>query len=189
MKADFPVVLDACALAPAKLCDLLLRLAETPRLYLPRWSEAILTEVGRVQIEKLHFGVDYANSWQIAVREHFPEALVDVHQRLIEACDNDADDRHVLATAIQCNAELIVTQNLRHFPRAALEPWGICAVHPADFLLALYSLDAGVVVSKLEAIARERQQAPEVALSRLSRSVPAFSRHVAAALGWDLTCE
>jgi hypothetical protein len=33
MKADFRVVLDACVLANFGVCDLLLRLAERPRLY------------------------------------------------------------------------------------------------------------------------------------------------------------
>jgi hypothetical protein len=36
MRADFKVVLDACVLANFGVCDLLLRLAERPRLYLPR---------------------------------------------------------------------------------------------------------------------------------------------------------
>lgn len=45
MQADFQVVLDACVLANAGLCDLFLRLAEPPRLYLPLWSQEILDEV------------------------------------------------------------------------------------------------------------------------------------------------
>ncbi len=53
MTADFPVVLDACVLANQSVTDLLLRLAETPRLYLPYWSEQILEETTRTLIEKL----------------------------------------------------------------------------------------------------------------------------------------
>lgn len=49
MKADFPVVLDACVLANIRVCDLFLRLAEEPRLYLPYWSETILNETQRTQ--------------------------------------------------------------------------------------------------------------------------------------------
>ena len=33
------VVLDACVLANFSLCDTLLRLAEPPRLFEPKWSE------------------------------------------------------------------------------------------------------------------------------------------------------
>jgi hypothetical protein len=40
-------VLDACVLIPASLRDTLLRLAETPRLYTPKWSAEIWVEVER----------------------------------------------------------------------------------------------------------------------------------------------
>ena len=58
MQADFPVLLDACVLANARLSDLLLRLAESPRLYLPRWSREILREVRRTHVEKLAWSED-----------------------------------------------------------------------------------------------------------------------------------
>jgi hypothetical protein len=41
------VVLDACVLANFSLCDTLLRLAEPPRLYEPKWSEQIILETTR----------------------------------------------------------------------------------------------------------------------------------------------
>jgi hypothetical protein len=41
MRADYRVVLDACVLIPMPLADTLLRMAEEPRLYLPRWSQMI----------------------------------------------------------------------------------------------------------------------------------------------------
>ena len=42
---DFTVVLDACVLAPMPICDTLLRLAEEPSFYIPKWSGHILAEV------------------------------------------------------------------------------------------------------------------------------------------------
>ncbi len=53
MNADFPVVLDACVLANQRVTDLLLRLSETPRLFLPKWSGRILDEVDKTLVEKL----------------------------------------------------------------------------------------------------------------------------------------
>ena len=47
MRADFKVVLDACVLANYSVANLLLSLAEKPRLYLPVWSEEILAETRR----------------------------------------------------------------------------------------------------------------------------------------------
>jgi hypothetical protein len=47
------VVLDACVLVNAALRDTLLRIAEPPRLYLPRWSKDILEETTRTLEGKL----------------------------------------------------------------------------------------------------------------------------------------
>lgn len=47
MTADLLVALDACVLIPAPLRDTRLRLAEHPRLYVPRWSEEIMAETVR----------------------------------------------------------------------------------------------------------------------------------------------
>jgi len=60
------------------------------------------------------------------------------------------------------------------------------ACHPADYLITLYSLNAGVVVARLEEIARKRKHTPEEHLAVLGKSVPAFAAHVAEAVGWEL---
>jgi len=52
MRSDYPAVLDACVLLPMPLADTLLRMAETPRLYLPKWSEETLQEITRNLIGK-----------------------------------------------------------------------------------------------------------------------------------------
>ncbi len=52
MRGGSRVVLDACVLIPMPLADTLLRMAEEPRLYLPRWPQAIMDEVTRSLITK-----------------------------------------------------------------------------------------------------------------------------------------
>jgi len=99
MRADFKVVLDACVLAPASLCELLLRLAESPRLYSPRWGPEILDEVHRTQVGKLGFPKELADYWRQEVDQHFSEALVTNAEPLECACETDEKDRHVLAVA------------------------------------------------------------------------------------------
>jgi len=47
----------------------------------------------------------------------------------------DPDDRHILAAAIHCGANFIVTFNLKDFPEHILEPFGIEAQHPDQFVL------------------------------------------------------
>ena len=67
----------------------------------------------------------------------------------------DPDDRHVLAAAIHCGAQEIVTFNLRDFPEAVLRPRGIRAVHPDVFVEHLLDLNSEAVC---EAIGRIRRR-------------------------------
>jgi len=67
-----------------------------------------------------------------------------------------------------------------------LAPWEIHAVHPADYMITLYSIAPDVVVAKLGDMARARNQEPRLYLEKLGRSVPAFATHDAESLGWSL---
>jgi len=183
MRADYKVVIDACVLANFGLCDLFLRLAETPRLYLPIWNEHILKEVERTQTQKLGWNSRLARSWQQEVRHHFPEALTDGWEVLENQCLNDEKDRHVLACAIKAQAELIVTFNLKHFPSSTLEPWSVRAEHPQDYLLALYSMEPALVMLRLGEISQKRDRDLQDILIHLGKSVPAFSQHVLEDIG------
>lgn len=51
----------------------------------------------------------------------------------------DPDDRHVLAAAIRCGADAIITFNAKDFPVAVLAPLDIEIIHPDDFIY--YQLD------------------------------------------------
>jgi hypothetical protein len=46
----------------------------------------------------------------------------------------DANDRHVLAAALACVADVIVTFNTRDFPPHILSPFGVVAVDPDAFV-------------------------------------------------------
>jgi hypothetical protein len=74
---------------------------------------------------------------------HVRDALVDGYQSLIPALElPDPDDRHVLAAAIKCGADLIVTFNLDDFPDEVLASYGLGACHPDPFLVDQLNLDA-----------------------------------------------
>jgi predicted nucleic acid-binding protein len=186
MNGSLRAVLDACVLANFGLCDLFLSLAETPSLYQPAWNREILDEVQRTQVGKLGWPDKLSKSWREAVESAFPEAMVTGEKSLLAFCANHEKDRHVLATAIRGHAELIVTSNLKHFPPEALKPWDVSACHPQDYLITLYSLNAGLVVARLEEIARKRKRNPEQHLAFLGKSVPSFAAHMAEAVGWEL---
>jgi predicted nucleic acid-binding protein len=180
--ADFRVVLDACVLANYAVANVFLTFAEEPRLFLPRWSVAILDETGNAQI-RLGWEERLAANFNKVLREHFPEALVTGYEPLVEQCKNDEKDRHVLACAIHCNAEVIVTFNLRDFPDEALKPWNIIAMHPQDQLLSLYGLDHQIGLYKLLQIANRRKKDLKDYLIDLGRFVPAFCGHVLGEIG------
>ena len=178
MRADFKVLLDACVLANFGVCDLLLRLAESPRLFLPVWSDEILRETHRTQIEKLGWPKELAESFQSEIRNAFPHATVNDYGHLIEKMENEEKDRHVLAAAIRSGTSLIVTFNLKHFPDSTLKPWGIEASHPQDYLTTLYEMAPLEVVGKMGEIAGRRGIDKMDLLLRLGKSVPNFSSKV-----------
>jgi hypothetical protein len=71
----------------------------------------------------------------------FPESSISGYEQLIDAMKNHEGDHHVLAAAIRGNAETIVTENLRHFPKAACDPYGIRPCSVGDFFCDLLSVD------------------------------------------------
>lgn len=129
----YAAVLDACVLVPVVLADTLLRIAEKG-LYRPLWSERILTEA-REAIEEIHPGTDVHK--RFADKDAaFDDALVTGWAGLAAGIAlPDQDDRHVVAAAIRGGAQAIVTANTNDFPVAALDQFGLEAVHPDAFLL------------------------------------------------------
>lgn len=135
----FVVVLDACVLVPAALHDLLLR-SVSASLYRMHWTNDILDEVRRNLISDIHVPEEKAQSLIDVMRKQFPGAMITHHTALIDVMANDHKDRHVLAAAVACKAQVIVTQNLRHFMPEHLEPLEIEAQSPDEFLTNLFSL-------------------------------------------------
>jgi len=128
-------VFDACVLYPGSLRDFLLRLAYDG-LIMPFWSEEIRDEWIRSLLRKR------PNLWEKLERIcrkmdfHFPNSLVQGYEPLIPTLRlPDPNDRHVLAVAIHAKAKNIVTFNLRHFPKPALQPHEIEAVSPDEIVL------------------------------------------------------
>lgn len=166
------------------LRDVLLRLA-LAGLYRPHWSETILVEVRRHLPD---FGVpdEKADRVLALMGQHFAGAMVPVwpEERLIELT-NHPGDRHVLAVAIEAEASVIVTDNIRHFGASALARHGVRAMTPDDFLLSLLHRRRDAVLEVLRGMSRRLSRPPlspaEVA-ETLSLCVPRFAREAAAAL-------
>lgn len=135
----FSVIYDACVLYPAPLRDSLLRLALTD-LFNARWTDHIHAEWMRALLREGKFSEEKLIAVRDLMDAHVRDAKVTGYEGLIDSLQLlDANDRHVLAAAICCNADAIVTFNLKDFPEAALAPFGIDVIHPDDFIY--YQID------------------------------------------------
>jgi len=179
---DIPlVVLDACVLANFSLCDTLLRLAEPPRLYEPKWSVEIIQETLRTLESKLGWPGFLTAHLGAELRAHFKEAWISGYEPLIPRMTNDEKDRHVVAAAVHGGAQTIVTLNLRHFRPEHLQPWGVAALHPQSFLIEIFRQEQPLVMEKLKQQAADRSRALRQLLVILSATVPEFAALVSEA--------
>jgi predicted nucleic acid-binding protein len=172
--ADFLVVLDACVLLPAPLRDTLLRLAEEPRLFVPRWSDEIMAETSRNLECRVGLSPQKTAYLVTQLRTHFADAWVTGYEPLIDRMTNHPKDRHVLAAAVRCGASVIVTYNKRDFPASATEPWGVDVLGPGTFLKYQYDLNPPVVIEKLYEQARDLGRTLSAQLAVLRKAVPSF---------------
>jgi len=173
--AQIPItVLDACVLVPMPLADTLLRLAEPPALYEPRWTNQILAEVNRTLIGRFGYSPAKVAYRESAMRKFFSRSMVEDFEQYVPEMENHPEDRHVLAAAFRCQAKYLVTLNLKDFPAEAARKWNVDVVGTSAFLKHLWASDELLVRERL------RRQAEDICvpvaqlLDRLANSAPAF---------------
>ena len=91
-RAEPRVVVDANVLANIHVCDLLLRLAEEPALFLPLWSHAVLDEVQKTH-QKLGWSLEISDDWRSEIQKAFPESLVTGWEHLLDQIQVDSGRR------------------------------------------------------------------------------------------------
>ena len=152
------VLIDACVLYPTLLRELVLGWAAAGG-FTPLWSERILEEWRRAAARTGPRDGEIAGLEIEAATARFPEASVETLSSTIERAHlPDPDDIHVLAAAIDGQADELLTLNTRDFPTNALAAHGIIRRHPDEFLYeALFAEPDKVqelVRDRLEAAAR-----------------------------------
>src|SRR5260370_37679204 len=157
------------------IADTLLRLAEEPAFYLPKWSEQILDEVHRTLITKLHRTPEQANRRIAFMRSHFEEALVTGYESLVSAMTNHSKDRQVAAAAVCASADAIVTSNLKDFPKESIEQYSIECLSPDEFLKHQFHLDPSQILEKIEHQAEAIGRALPALLTSLRVVAPEFA--------------
>ena len=154
-------VLDANVLYPARLRDLLIRLAIAGH-YHARWSEQILDECFSNLIkDRPDLPVVHLQRTRTLMAVALPDADVAGDAAALETIFlPDPDDRHVVATAIAASASLIVTSNLSDFPVGPLTRYGLEAVSPDEFVHRLILDDVDAVAEVIEQQAASLRNPP-----------------------------
>lgn len=134
--SDLTVIYDACVLYPAPLRDFLMWQALTD-LFKARWTEQIHQEWIRNVLEnRPDLTLSQLTRTKNLMNANVRNCLVTGYESLIPTLWlPDPNDRHVLAATIHCEADFIVTFNLKDFPSKLIEPLGVSAIHPDDFIL------------------------------------------------------
>lgn len=175
----FRAVLDACVMLPQTLNNLLLTLADA-EVFTPVWTPDLLDEVER-NLTGAKFGksAQQAERRVAQMRNAFPfaEERASGYRELIPSMTNDPKDRHVLAAAVRSGASVIVTANLRDFPKSALERFDVDAIHPDEFLCDLLDLHPETVFECVGIVVARNELPPATVgelLESLARQTPRF---------------
>ena len=140
--------MDACCLVSLLKRELCLAFASAGlcRLY---WSTKVLDEaewaIARMLMTRDGLAPTEAEARAATVRRNldaaWPAAQVTVTSTLLGQCPplRDPDDMHVVAGALAARASLIITENLRDFPRRKLAAVGLEMQNVNRFLQGLLS--------------------------------------------------
>lgn len=151
-------LIDACVLYPTVMREVVLGVAGAG-LFEPLWSPRILEEWARAARKIGPEGETIARGEIAAINARFPKAEVKIPQG-VEArlWLPDANDVHVLAAAVGCSADAIMTVNAKDFPRNILAEEGLQRVDPDGFLIGLAVEFPDVVAAVGEAVLAEAQR-------------------------------
>lgn len=158
------VFIDACVLYKAQLRDIVLQLA-VDKTFSLRWSEKVQEEWTSRLVRNRPELADLTSRTVALMNLHLPDGLVgwvsdDRHDFVLP----DPNDHHVLAAAIQCNTNVLLTDNLRDFPADILQECGIQACSSDKFLSRLCELQPMRIQDSLDRVI-DRLRHPKMLLS------------------------
>ncbi|MEL6877494.1 MAG: PIN domain-containing protein [Pseudomonadota bacterium] len=174
----YTALVDACSLVGALRRNFLLSLAEEEFFRL-RWSPQILEEAERA-LARLFDERRLNDSSKLAAKQiatmsnAFPEAIVEDWDMLLSLGSGlpDPDDAHVLAAAVKVQAQTIVTENIKDFPKSVLNPLNLEPRTADDFIADTISLDEARAIQAIRRM-RNRLKRPEKSPDALLRDCEA----------------
>lgn len=178
----FRVLYDANAVFGALQRSILVRVGVAQARFNLRvlLTDRILEEmITAVRGKYPDFTEEQGNNLVQAIVEAIPDCLVTGYDHAIDSVAiDDPDDRHVVAAAIHSNAQLIITDDV-DFTRDALEPHGLEAQSPDDFLTDLFDLDPATVRQIVNDEAGQRGFDPEELIDMLEeRGLIRLAQHL-----------
>jgi PIN domain-containing protein len=168
--SNFTALYDACVLYPAPLRDLLMHLAMSD-LFRAKWTNEIHDEwIRNVIKDRPDLKRDRLERTRDKMNAHVRDCLVSGYEGLIPSLNlPDEGDRHVLAAAIHCGADVIVTSNLNDLPPEVLAERDIEAQHPDEFIVNQLDLATNIVCRAVKR-QRENLKNPPVSMDELLSS-------------------
>ena len=178
----FVVLLDANVLYPFRKRDVLLRFCEAG-LFRARWTDEIISEWTQSLLKRRPDLKRSIAAQQEKLSAVFPEALVAGYEHLKSGLKlPDNGDLHVLAAAIQCGAQHIITDNVRDFPASALEVHCIEAIEADEFLARTFDLYTAEAMTVLRELREHYSKPPfspsEFVLDLTARGMPKLAARV-----------
>lgn len=156
----YTAILDACVLYPIAIADALVSMA-AEGLFTAKWTVRIEEEwMGALERQR----PDLVGKLGVC-RDSMREAIQDwevpesAWGPLVPSIHlPDPNDAHVLAAAIACNADYIVTFNLKDFPRDILNEHGIILSDPDSFIIEQWDMDPiGAILAFKQMRARRKK--------------------------------
>ena len=178
-KSNFTVIYDTNALYPQCLRDILIRLAQKD-LFRAKWTEDILIELKRNLIEAAKERAGKTGLPQTLTQEKVEQLTQMMNEAVRDSLVigyhdiekglslPDPKDKHVLAAAIKAKADVIVTWNLKDFPREILAQYDIEAQTPDFFVGHIFDLDEEAVIRAVREQRESLKRPPYTPLEMLA---------------------
>lgn len=178
-------VLDANVIANIYVLDLLLRCAEVGS-FTPIWSKEIEIEAYRALTERFvrPWPENKAAALLKSMNGTFPFSRQETQNEDDQTLSGvDPKDMHVASLAVLCQAEWIVTFNLKHFPQSAFSLCSTRVASPDDFALLLLQSPEASAWKVLQEMSVHRGIEKKHMIELLARYLPKFAATAAQNLG------
>jgi hypothetical protein len=130
-------------------------------LFRAKWTDKIHEEwISNLLLNRTDLTREKLERTRDLMNEAVPDCLVCGYESLTTGLDlPDMDDGHVLAAAIHCNADAIITFNLKDFPPDKLAQYNIELQHPDEFVFHQFGINEAAVLNAARRC-RARLKAP-----------------------------